>query len=96
MAVAPKRPDARRGQARFVNPQDEGFALRLVEVERVLWGTADHDGIVSDMKAIKGLLEFLKRWGNRWGMILLGAFMASGVLNGNAAHTIGQFLAGLK
>lgn len=78
--------------------RDDGLADRLAKLEYTVHGTVEEDyknGLTYKVDQVNVGLSKVTLWLNRWGFILLGAFAASGVLNGSAAKTIGELLKGL-
>lgn len=72
---------------------------RTERLERAVFGTPERDyedGMKHQLHEIRTVVEVLKKWGNRWGFILLGALAASGFIDGRAAKIIGQFMSGMQ
>lgn len=78
-------------------PGVEALASRILQLGITLHGTPEEPGLglVGRVKEIEKLATSIKSRLNMWGGVLLGAFVASGLLNGKAAEVIHTILAGL-
>lgn len=82
-----------------LNPREDGLAERVARLEYSVHGTVEEDyknGLTFKVDQVNVSLSKVMLWLNRWGFVLLGAFTASGLLNGSAAKTLGEILKGLQ
>lgn len=67
---------------------------RLLKLEHTVMGDPDvphPNGLKADVAELLTIAHTLKRWGARWGFIIVGVVMGSGLIDGRAAKVLGAF-----